>query len=257
MDLNLAGKLALITGGSKGIGKGIGEALAREGCNLHLVARDPDQLAKTAEAISNTFDVSVAVTAMDMSASGAAEALISAMPRVDILINNAGAVPAGDIARIDEATWREAWDLKIYGYINLTRLMLPRMIEGGGGVICNITGLAGDRPNKDFVAGAAGNASLNAFSCAIGGRSIDDGVRVFAVSPGAVMTERMVGLFKARAETEGIDPNNWQSLMAAMPMGRAAKVEEVGDVVAFLVSDRAAYVSGTVVNIDGGARFRG
>lgn len=257
MDLNLAGKLALITGGSKGIGKGIAASLAQEGCNLHLVARDPVALAETAGVLSRKHGVSVAVTAMDMAVSGAAETLIKALPRVDILINNAGAVPAGDIAKIDEDTWRTAWDLKIFGYINLTRLMLPRMVASGGGVICNITGMAGDRPSKDFVAGSAGNAGLNAFTCAVGGRSVDDGVRVFAVSPGAVMTERMVGLLKARAETEGINPDNWQSLMAAMPMGRAARVEEVGDVVAFLVSDRAGYVSGTVVNIDGGGRFRG
>ncbi len=257
MDLNLTGKLALITGGSKGIGKGIGASLAREGCNLHLVARDPAALAETAEELRSEHGVTVDVTALDMAVPGAAETLIKAVPSVDILINNAGAVPAGDIAKINEDTWRAAWDLKIFGYINLTRLMLSRMVASGGGVICNITGMAGDRPSKDFVAGSAGNASLNAFTCAVGGRSIDDGVRVFAVSPGAVMTERMVGLLKTRAENEGIDPDNWQSLMAALPMGRAAKVEEVGDVVAFLVSERAAYVSGSVINIDGGGRNRG
>lgn len=256
MDLNLNDKTALITGGSKGIGKGVAESLAAEGCTLYLVARDEAHLQATAGEIKSAHGVKVEIRAMDMSKPGAVEALAADVPVPDILVNNAGAVPGGDIAKIDEATWRAAWDLKIFGYINLTRIMLAAMSKRGSGVICNVTGLAADRPNWNFVAGAAGNAGLNAFTRAIGGHSIDTGVRVFAVSPGPVMTERMVGLLKTRAETEKGNADEWQSLMAPMPMGRAATVQEVADVVAFLVSERASYVSGTVVSVDGGAGFR-
>jgi len=257
MELNLQGKGALITGGSKGIGKGVAEALATEGCNVTLVARDETALEETAAAIRDAHGVRVDIRAMDMSKPGAVEALVADVPLPDILVNNAGAVPGGDIGKIDEATWREAWDLKIFGYINLTRAMLSKMTARGSGVICNVTGLAGERPNWNFVAGAAGNAGLNAFTRAIGGHTIDQGVRVFAVSPGPVMTERMIGLLKTRAETELGDAGQWQSLMSAMPQGRAAMVAEVADVVAFLVSERASYLTGTVVTVDGGAGYRG
>lgn len=257
MDLNLNGKSALVTGGSKGIGKGVAMALAGEGCDVCIVARDETALVDTVEEIRRTHDVTATYKAMDISAPGAVEKLAAEVPLPDILINNAGAVPGGDIGKIDEATWREAWDLKIFGYINLTRDVVARMTERGSGVICNITGLAGDRPGWNFVAGASGNAALNAMTRAVGGHTIDQGVRVLAVSPGPVMTERMVGLLKTRAETELGDINQWQSLMSSMPLGRAATVNEVADVVTFLVSERASYVSGTIVTVDGGTSYRG
>lgn len=257
MDLELNGKSALITGGSKGIGKGVAMALAREGCDVCIVARDETALSTTVTEIRDAYGVTATYRVMDISTDGAVDQLIADVPLPDILVNNAGAVPGGDIGKIDEATWREAWDLKIFGYINLTRAVVGRMTERGSGVICNVTGLAGDRPGWGFVAGASGNAALNAMTRAVGGHTIDEGVRVLAVSPGPVATERMVGLLKTRAVNELGDEGKWRDLMGNMPMGRAATVEEVADVIAFVVSARASYMSGTVVTIDGGTSYRG
>lgn len=256
MDLGLAGRTALITGGSKGIGFGVAQALGREGCKLHLAARDADTL-KTAVAALQAEGLEATAHAIDLSEQGSAQRLLDEAGVPDILVNNAGAIPGGDIEMIDEDRWRTAWDLKVFGYINLCRAAFSAMKEKGGGVIVNVTGLAADKTDFNYIAGTAGNASLNAFTKALGSHSIEDGVRVVAVSPGAVATDRLVGLLKTRAKSETGDEERWQSYLSNLPLARAAKVEEVADVVAFMASDRASYLSGIVVNVDGGHGARG
>lgn len=257
MDLGLAGKTALVTGGSKGIGFGCAEALAAEGCAIHLAARDGVMLEKAVASL-RAKGATVLGHAIDLSASGSAAALLERAGLPDILINNAGAIPGGNVETVDEARWREAWDLKVFGYINLCRAAYSAMkARESGGVIVNVTGLAADKTDFDYIAGTAGNASLNAFTRALGSRSIDDGVRVLAVSPGAVATDRLVGLMKTRAQEEHGDADRWQSYLAGLPLGRAAHVAEVADVVAFAASNRAAYLSGIVINVDGGHGARG
>jgi 3-oxoacyl-[acyl-carrier protein] reductase len=252
MELGLKGKRALITGASKGIGRGVAEALAREGCDLVLVSRTAVDLESVAEALRSECGVSVEVRAADLSQPGAVEALIDGVELPDILINNAGAIPAGTIDAIDEARWREAWDLKVFGYINMCRAFYAAMKERGAGVIINVTGLAADRTDAGYIAGTSGNASLNAFTRALGGRSLNDGVRVLAVSPGAVETERLVTLMRTRAEAQHGDPERWQGFLSNLPLQRAAEVAEVADVVVFMASERASYMSGTVITVDGG-----
>jgi NAD(P)-dependent dehydrogenase (short-subunit alcohol dehydrogenase family) len=134
----------------------------------------------------------------------------------------------------------------------MTRAFLEVMEKRGSGVIVNVTGLAADRTDANYVAGTTGNAGLNAFTRAVGGRSLSRGVRVLAVSPGPVATERLVTLMKSRAEAEFGDPHRWQSYLSGLPASRAATVEEVADVVVFMSSERASFVSGTVVTVDGG-----
>jgi 3-oxoacyl-[acyl-carrier protein] reductase len=257
MELGLAGRTAIVTGASKGIGYGVAETLGREGCSVHIVSRDAGQLGAAADRIRSETGATVEVHAMDLSKSGASEALLAATGTPDILVNNAGAIPGGDLQAIDEVRWREAWDLKVFGYINMARQAYAAMKAKGGGVICNVTGLAADRTDFSYIAGTAGNASLNAFTRALGSYSLEDGIRVFAVSPGPVETERLVTLMKTRAKADTGSEDNWQSLLGGMPLGRAATVAEIADVVTFLVSDRASYVSGTVLTVDGGHGSRG
>lgn len=252
MDLELGGKTVLITGASKGIGEGVALAMAGENCHLHLVSRSKDDLDRLADDIKSRHGVRVETHALDLSKNGAVADLIQKTGAPDILINNAGAIPAGTLAAIDEDRWREAWDLKVFGYINMCRAFYDVMKAQGHGVIVNVTGLAADRTDADYIAGTTGNAGLNAFTRALGSRSLGDGIRVLAVSPGAVATERLVGLMRARAEAETGDPERWQSYLGKLPLARAASVEEVANVVTFMASPCAGYMSGTVITVDGG-----
>lgn len=252
MELELTGKTALITGASKGIGKGVALTMAGEGCHLHLVSRSQDDLDRLAEDIRKSHDVTVQTHVCDLSKNGAVAGLLVETGTPDILVNNAGAIPAGTLAAIDEDRWREAWDLKVFGYINMCRAFYDAMKTQGHGVIVNVTGLAADRTDADYIAGTTGNAGLNAFTRALGSRSLRDGIRVLAVSPGAVATERLIGLMRTRAEAETGDPERWQSYLSKLPLARAASVEECADMVMFMASPRASYMSGTVVTLDGG-----
>ena len=257
MELGLEGRTAVITGGSKGIGFGVALSLAREGCEVHIASRDKAMLETAAANIKQQTGREAKVHAIDLSASGSAEELLNAVGTPDILVNNAGAIPGGNLTMIDEATWRTAWDLKVFGYVNLCRAAYQRMKERGHGVIANVTGLAADRTDFSYIAGTAGNASLNAFTKALGSYSLEDGIRAIAVSPGPVETERLVTLMKTRAKAETGSEDGWRDYLKGMPLGRAASVEEVANVVTFLVSDRASYVSGAVLNVDGGHGSRG
>jgi len=257
MDLELKGKSALVTGASKGIGLGVAEALAAEGVHLHLAARTEPLLQDARERLQAEHGVTVTIHPLDLSQSSAAKELAQVCGDVDVLVNNAGAIPGGDLEAVNEEIWRQAWDLKVFGYVNTTREFLRRMKARGHGVIVNVVGLAGERPNAGYIAGSAGNASLMAFTRALGAHSLDYGVRVVAVNPGPVETDRHVYLMKLRAKSELGDENRWRELAQKQPMGRAASVREVADLVTFLASPRASYMSGTVVTVDGGISGRG
>ena len=242
MDLNLKGKRALVTGGSKGIGRACADVLAAEGCSVFVAARNPGT-ASNAKAI-------------DLSQRGAAEELAAWAGDLDILVNNAGAIPGGDLLKVGEETWRRAWDLKVFGYINLTRLVYARMKARGRGVIVNIIGGAGEKMNAAYIAGSTGNAGLMAFTRALGGASHADGIRVVGINPGPVKTDRLLSLYRQMAETQLGDANRYEELFKGMSFGRPGKPEEIAWMAAFLASERSAYTSGTIITIDGGAANR-
>ncbi|MEX2128601.1 MAG: short-chain dehydrogenase/reductase [Xanthobacteraceae bacterium] len=257
MELGLAGRTALITGASKGIGRAIAEGLAAEGCHLHLAARTKADLETVREAIGARWNVNVNVHPADLSDGDNCRALAAAAGDLDILVNNAGAIPGGDLLAIEEPRWRQAWDLKVFGYVNLARAVYPAMqARGRGGVIINIIGLGGELLSANYIAGSAGNAALMAFSRALGADSFDSGVRVVGINPGMVATDRMRTLLETRAERQFGDKSRWREYMKELPQQRAAEPREVADAVAFLASDRASYISGTVLTIDGGTAHR-
>jgi NAD(P)-dependent dehydrogenase (short-subunit alcohol dehydrogenase family) len=252
MDLNLRGKNALITGASKGIGAATAEALAEEGCGLRLAARDQGTLDVLAMRLREKHGVEVHTHAVDLRKAQDVERLAAWSGDIDILVNNAGDIPGGSLSGVSEDAWRHAWDLKVFGYINLTRLVYSRMKTRGHGVIINDIGAAGERFDFNYIAGSAGNAALMAFTRALGGRSLDDNIRVVGVNPGPVETDRIVNLMKAQAKARHGDETRYRELMARFPLGRAAKPREIADMIAFLASDRSAYTSGVVFTIDGG-----
>ena len=256
MELNLKGRTALITGGSRGIGYGVAESLAAEGCNLHLASRSAESLEGARKKLADKYGVKVSVHALDLSTQDNAIKLVKACGPLDILINNAGAIPQGTVTGLDDKTLRTAWDLKLFGFINLTREIYRDMCAKKRGVIVNIIGVAGERPAANYIAGSMGNAALMAMSRALGTESPDFGVRVIGLNPGAIETDRQVVRWKARAKKELGDENRWRELTTGFPRGRLGRVDEVADMIVFLCSDRSGYTSGTVITIDGGASSR-
>jgi hypothetical protein len=256
MDLELAGSTALITGASRGIGFAAARRFALEGCNVHLASRSAPDLEAARERILKECKVTVTCHALDLSQEVGVEQLAAACGDVDILVNNAGAIPQGDLLTVDNKRWREAWELKVFGYINLTRAIYAKMRERKRGVIVNVIGTAGERPASIYIAGTAGNAALMAFSRALGGESVDYGVRVLGVNPGSTETERARTRIEKLAQEKYGEASRWRELTKDAPFGRLATSGELADVIVFMASARASYVSGTIVTVDGGRTVR-
>jgi len=244
MEMNLKGKRVLVTGGSKGIGRACAEAFAAEGAQVLVASRNPPD------------EKSFLSKSIDLSRPGAAEALAEWAGDLDILVNNAGAIPGGDLLKVEEDSWRRAWDLKLFGYINLSRQVYGRMKQRKSGVIVNVIGSAGEKMDAAYIAGSTANAGLMAFTRALGGASHHDGIRVVGINPGPIATDRLLTLYRQRAETLLGDANRFQELFAEMSFGRPGKVEEIAAAVLFLASERSSYTSGCILTIDGGLSAR-
>lgn len=252
MDLGLQGRHAVVTGASKGIGLACAKALVAEGCTVTLVSRDAGRLAEAQKQVG----AQAQVFAADLSKAQDRARLAASVPPPDILVNNAGAIPGGNILGLTMEQWQDAWSLKVFGYIHLTQLYLPAMMQRRSGAIVNIIGLAGVSPRWDYVCGAAGNAALIAFTRAIGGKTPESGVRVVGINPASTRTDRIIELSKARARQRDGDDSRWEEFLSGLPFGRPAEPEEIGALTAMLASDRIAYVSGAVIDVDGGVQFR-
>ncbi len=259
MDLQLKGKRALVTGASKGIGFAVAQSLAAEGCHLDIAGRGVGALEEARDKLrQDAPGIDVRIHGADLSRTEDQQRLAQACAGVDILVNNAGSNPAGDLDDISDEVWRASWDLKVFGYINLTRAILREMKQRRAGVIVNVIGYAGERLAARYIIGSTGNAALMAFSRAVGSQSPDFGVRVVAVNPGYTSTDRAQSMLRTIAESKLGSAERWQEVERELnlPFGRMGTPREVADVVTFLASPRASYVSGTVVTVDGGATNR-
>jgi NAD(P)-dependent dehydrogenase (short-subunit alcohol dehydrogenase family) len=257
MELQLNGKSVLITGASRGIGLAAAHAFAAEGCHLHLAARSAEALAGAREALVSRYGITVDTWVTDLSRSENVAEIGKRCSGVDILVNNAGEVPSGPIESLSEEDWRRGYDLKLFGYILLTREIYGAMKARGAGVIINDIGNSGENWDANYIAGSTANAALMAFTKALGGQSLDFGVRVVGVNPGPVETDRMIKINKRRALDWYGDESRWQELREKYPGGRPASPQEVADLMVFLASPRAGYITGTIVTIDGGIAARG
>jgi NAD(P)-dependent dehydrogenase (short-subunit alcohol dehydrogenase family) len=252
MDLNLKGKTVLITGASKGIGYVIAETMAAEGCNLHIAARGDAAMRELAARLERDHGVAVTVHRSDLGCTSDVAALGKACADVDILVNNAGDIPPGTLEEIDTETWRKAWDVKVFGYVDLTRVIYPAMCARKSGVIINIVGAAARTPNHRYIAGCMANIALNMFTRCLGGDSMRHNVRVVAINPGPTVPGRHLPHVMARAKRLLGDENRWPELHATFPAGRAGKASEIAEAVVFLASDRAGFISGAAIEVDGG-----
>ena len=239
MDLGLKGKSVLVTGGSKGIGLASAKAFAAEGCRLHLASRDKDRLAQAAKALGGDVKIHPA----DLRDAGQLKKLAADCADIDILVNNAGDIPGGTLEALDDAKWRHAWELKVFGFINLTRELYPRL-KARNGVIVNVIGMAAEHGTFEYICGATANAGLANFTKALGRGYPQNGVRVVGVHPPSTRTDRIITLMKAQAKAKFGDESRYEELM-----GNVIEAEQVGDTVCFLASARAGQLSGVVLNL--------
>lgn len=256
MDMQIAGKRVLITGGSKGIGLACAEAFAAEGCDVVLSARDPAALAAAADKVRAARQVRVETLAADLSQDAERERLHAAFPDIDILVNNAGAIPSGRLEDIPIARWKAAWDLKVIGYVHMCQLYLPAMEARKAGAIVNIIGMAGRAPRAGYIAGGAGNAALIAFTSALGAAAQANNVKVVGINPAVTKTDRMLTQARTNAKLKFGDEERWAETLTNLPFGRPIEASEIADLAVFLASPRGHYVNGTVVDVDGGGMFR-
>ena len=256
MDLELSGRVALVTGGSKGIGFACAQALAREGARVAIASRDRAHIDAALAALPGAFGV-----AADFGDAAAALAAIDEVEArlgpIDALVNSAGAARRTPPDELTPAVWRAAFDAKFFTYVNAFDPLAKRMAARGRGVIVNVIGMGGRVASPTHLPGGAANSALMLATAGLANAYAGKGVRVVGVNPGQTETERFGAGLAATARLLGVDLEEARRReTAAIPLGRPARPEEVADVVAFLCSDRASYVTGVTVGMDG-ARYPG
>jgi 3-oxoacyl-[acyl-carrier protein] reductase len=256
MDLELKGRSVLVTGASKGIGLACAESFSREGANVVITGREATRLASAARTLE-AFGSGVATFVGDLGLAAERDRLFAAHPAIDVLVNNAGAIPGGNLLDLTLERWMESWQLKVFGYIHLTKLYLDAMKRRGSGVIVNIIGMAGQEPRWDYVCGAVGNAGLIALTKAVGAKSVDWNVRVVGINPAGTRTDRIEALLRKKALDSFGDEARWQDGLSSLPFGRLAEAKEIADLAVMLASPRASYLSGTVVDVEAGQSNKG
>lgn len=253
MDLGLTGKVALVTGGSKGIGLACAQALQAEGVRVAVVARSQAgvdaALAGLPGAFGTTADLTDAALAL-----AAVEAVQAALGPVDILVNSAGAARRTPPAELTPEAWRAAMDAKYFSYINVIDPLVKRMAARGNGVIVNIIGNGGKVASPTHIAGGAANAALMLATAGLGTAYAAQGVRVVGINPGLTETGRVAEGVKAEARLSGITEEQARAAgVAKIPMGRMARPEEIAAAAVFLASSQASYLTAVTIAMDGAA----
>jgi NAD(P)-dependent dehydrogenase (short-subunit alcohol dehydrogenase family) len=258
VDLELTGKTALVTGASKGIGKAIARTLAREGVRVAVCSRDSATLATAAKEIGAGAKGEVIPIAGDLSRLEDVQRVVEdsagRLGRLDILINNAGAIRGGDFLKIPDEQWSGDWSLKLLGYVRMARAVFPQMQTQGGGRICNVVGAASRNPSSTYLPGGIANAGLINFTKGLADLGAPSRILVTAVSPAATATERWDSLMEQQAAAAGKSVEAFRAdAQKGYPLGRIATPDDIADLVCFLVSARASFITGICITVDGGA----
>jgi NAD(P)-dependent dehydrogenase (short-subunit alcohol dehydrogenase family) len=256
MELGLGGKVAIVTGGSKGIGRAAALGFIKEGASVVACARGREALDETVAAVGAADRERIAAVEADLTKPDAIrnviDRAISEFGRIDILVNNAGSARPGDFLKISDADWKLDFELKFFGYMRMAREAMTHMAERKSGVIINVIGTGGLIPSAGYMVGGAANAALNHFTKALAAEGAKHGVRSVGINPGPILTDRLKLFLDARTRDAGASQR--EDIMKRMtPLGRPGTPEEVADLILFLASDRAAFIHGANITIDGGA----
>jgi NAD(P)-dependent dehydrogenase (short-subunit alcohol dehydrogenase family) len=257
MDLGLEGRVALVTGGSKGIGRAVAAGLARERARVAVVARRAELLERAAREIGDQTGGEIAAFPGDMikpeDVTRVVAAVVARFSRIDILVNNAGAAPGGLMLNLTEDDWQLALQGKFLGYVRCMRAVIPHMLRAGGGRIVNVVGNDGVKPTYLELTPSAANAADLAVTQALAEQYGKHRILINAVNPGPVSTDRWEGLVRGYARDKGISVEEAARRAAqSIPLGRFATPEEVADVVVFVASERASFMNGALITLDGG-----
>jgi 3-oxoacyl-[acyl-carrier protein] reductase len=252
MDLELSGKVAVVTGASRGIGRAIASTLAAEGMRLVLAARSRDLL----EALAAELATPCHIQAVDLRAPDAPSALVAAaidqFGQLDLLVNNAGATTRGDFLALEDQEWHDGFALKFFGAMRCCRAAWPHLRASGGSIV-NIIGMGGRTGSADFAIGGTVNAALMNLTKALADRGVADGVRVNAINPGSIATDRLERRIQRFAAEHGIgEAEAARRMTHNQRIARFGAPVEIARAVAFLASPQAAYCQGTVLDMDGG-----
>lgn len=252
MEMGLMGKVAVVTGASRGIGRAIACRLAEEGMRLVIAARTPELL----DEIVRLHPKQVEAVCLDLREEGAPQKLIEAASsrfgRLDLLVNNAGATKRGDFLSLTETDWRDGFALKFYCAVRCSRTAWPLLASSAGGIV-NIIGVGGRTGSAEFAIGGAVNAALMNLTKVLADRGVNDGIRVNAINPGSIATDRLQTRINALAADRQISPEDAAHTMAnSLGIARFGRPEEIADLVAFLASTRSGYIHGAIIDADGG-----
>lgn len=256
MNLELEGKVVLVTGGSKGIGLACAAAFAREGAQVAIVSRNPENLEsarRQLEAVGHRVHPVAADLRQPDAAEAAADEVCRALGTIDVLINSAGAAQRHAPADLNARAWRDAMDAKFFTYIHMMDAVLPRMAERASGTIVNIVGMGGRVASPVHLPGGSANAALLLASAGLANAWGHKNIRVNALNPGPTLTGRVQGRLEAESVSTGKPVEELrQAMVGSIPLGRLANPEEIADAALFLASARASYVTGACLDMDGG-----
>ncbi len=257
MDLGLKGKVALVAAASRGLGRAVAEELAAEGASLVLCARGTEALGETCDAITQATGVPVLCVAADVSSAEDVERVVhdglERFGRIDILVTNSGGPPTGSFESLSRDMWEEATRLTLTSVLNLTRAVLPGMKERRWGRILNITSIAVKQPIDNLMLSNSLRAAVTGFARTLANEVAAFGITVNNIMPGYTRTERVEELAQSMAGREGTTPENIRARWEAeIPMRRLGEPREFAALAAFLVSERASYISGSSIAVDGG-----
>ncbi|TLZ84949.1 MAG: SDR family oxidoreductase [Methanobacteriota archaeon] len=261
MDLGLRGKVAFVSAASQGLGRAAALMFAREGCKVAICARNAGALEDTAKAIRKETNAEVLAIPADVSrvdgVKGFADGAIRSFGGVDILVPNAGGPPPGGFETLADDQWAKGWELTFQSTVRLVRACLPSMRERGGGAVVAILSMSVRQPIDNLVLSNSLRLGVVGALKTLAREVAKDRIRVNGVAPGWIATDRTIQLHRARAEKEHRRIEDIQAaVLQEIPMGRMGTAEEVADLIAFLASDRAAYITGVIAQIDGGL-YRG